>query len=718
MNDKKNIERLFQEKFKDFEVTPPPGVWDGIASQLEKKKEKRRIFPFWFNAKAAGIAAALVLGLFVLNNNQGWFRWDFNESLNDKQNRTIVVEGQNAIDKNSVSNGIDKKMPTNKQDSEVKENNEAIVSTSAEETLEQSQQNTGLAETDDFSKQSTRTKSQPTKPKSVPYTRKQNSERDAVLVHSTTKQKEQPVQSESNKTFTDLKTEKSFAVQDRNTEASQQNSVHVAENQNSKVIERQKPKAGITEKTVQIAEADNAKKEGRENSGNGTAVGQKDVFQQNSVQVAEGQGLKSIDRQKEKVNIVENTVQITETDNVKKERSNNSVDVNSVRRNDISRPNNVQIATNQNAKAREEKKPKTNNDGKINQIEASTILKKNEDDIADKSNPLNQKEIAETDNAKDKNQYAEKKTILEIAATNKQGVASKIDKVDEQKNSISVPFGKEQKDSTAIVLTEENPLEKLLKEKEEKKNEDKDKEETKESPYSKWGIRPAVAVLFSGSTQGSPISGEFANNKKVFDTKLGLGLGVDYQLSKKIAFRTGVSKVDLAYNTEGISFYTDLSTKFSKQYTMRNINKNSASENMFIEDRRNETSLEIASFGKESGELNQQIGYIEVPVEVSYKIIDKKFGLHLITGLSTLFLSDNKISIISNGMTTEIGEANNLNKIHFSTNIGLGLKYNIIKSLEASVEPMFKYQINTFSNDSGNFKPFVVGVYSGLSYKF
>ncbi len=30
MKENKNIERLFQEKFKDFEVTPPDFVWDNI----------------------------------------------------------------------------------------------------------------------------------------------------------------------------------------------------------------------------------------------------------------------------------------------------------------------------------------------------------------------------------------------------------------------------------------------------------------------------------------------------------------------------------------------------------------------------------------------------------------------------------------------------------------------------------------------------------------
>ena len=116
--------------------------------------------------------------------------------------------------------------------------------------------------------------------------------------------------------------------------------------------------------------------------------------------------------------------------------------------------------------------------------------------------------------------------------------------------------------------------------------------------------------------------------------------------------------------------------------------------------------------------LNQKTGYIEVPVEVSYKLLDKKFGIQVITGFSSLFLNENEVSVISSGLTTVVGEANNLNKVHFSTNIGLGFKYSFWKSFEANFEPTFKYQLNTYNANSGGFKPYLIGLYSGISFKF
>ena len=41
MKENKNIERLFQEKFKDFEVSPPDFVWENIQEKLHPEEKKR-----------------------------------------------------------------------------------------------------------------------------------------------------------------------------------------------------------------------------------------------------------------------------------------------------------------------------------------------------------------------------------------------------------------------------------------------------------------------------------------------------------------------------------------------------------------------------------------------------------------------------------------------------------------------------------------------------
>mgnify|MGYP006158315729 FL=1 len=102
MKDQKNIERLFQEKFKDFEATPPQGSWDAIASRLNEKKKKKRVVPFWF--QLSGIAASLVIiGSLIWN-----FQSEKNTTPFNNTDETIVdIENKNNNSENSNLNSKD-----------------------------------------------------------------------------------------------------------------------------------------------------------------------------------------------------------------------------------------------------------------------------------------------------------------------------------------------------------------------------------------------------------------------------------------------------------------------------------------------------------------------------------------------------------------------------------------------------------------------------------
>jgi hypothetical protein len=74
MEEKKHIDRLYQEKFKDFEATPREAVWNNISSRLQEKERKRKsALPLWY--RIAGVAAVLALlfnyasGLFKTTSN-------------------------------------------------------------------------------------------------------------------------------------------------------------------------------------------------------------------------------------------------------------------------------------------------------------------------------------------------------------------------------------------------------------------------------------------------------------------------------------------------------------------------------------------------------------------------------------------------------------------------------------------------------------------------
>lgn len=249
--------------------------------------------------------------------------------------------------------------------------------------------------------------------------------------------------------------------------------------------------------------------------------------------------------------------------------------------------------------------------------------------------------------------------------------------------------------------------------------------EVAEAKRKKWTISPnASPVYYNSITNGSPIDEAFADNSKVGEVNLSYGINVGYDVSKRLTVRSGIHKVDYSYNTQDIALVPSINGNALSTIDFRN--NGAAFE---IKDRGAPSDIlyslyqlptaESSIFEKQiEGKLNQRMSYIEVPVELKYAVLDKKLGINVIGGVSTLLLTENSISVDSPELFAELGEATNINDVSFSTNIGLGIDYKISEKLEFNVEPMLKYQLNTFSGNTGNFKPYSVGVYTGVSFKF
>jgi hypothetical protein len=249
--------------------------------------------------------------------------------------------------------------------------------------------------------------------------------------------------------------------------------------------------------------------------------------------------------------------------------------------------------------------------------------------------------------------------------------------------------------------------------------------EVAETTESKWSAGPSIApVYFNAMGEGSPVHSIFVPNSKSADINLSYGLAVSYEISKKLSIKTGVHKVDYGYNTNDVEFSASLEgfgggqiENIDYSLTSRNIvvESKATSKNSFSENKAMDAAAQDPSL---IGVMAQQFGYLEIPLELNYTLVDSKFGVNLIGGLSSLFLIDNSVTLTSGELITEMGEANNVNNVNFSTNIGFGVNYKFSPKVQLNIEPVFKYQLNTFSDTAGNFQPFTIGIYSGLNFKF
>ena len=352
------------------------------------------------------------------------------------------------------------------------------------------------------------------------------------------------------------------------------------------------------------------------------------------------------------------------------------------------------------AKRKSKSKSNKNNSAFENLFDDNNVVDNNRED----KNAINKETI---------DAFFENKTSNTTTITNN-------DSITKQTNNSDVVVSNEiiTQDSTLVaeVSKETNPLEELLKEKEAGKNEDE-----KEEKRSKWAISTnASPVYFNSLAQGSSIDQQFDSNSKNYATTLSLGIAGSYAINNKLSLKTGVNNINISYNTNDVLFDARMN---NVENNIPTISRNPEASNMVFSSKVGNVEtlsgdVENVIIENNVGALQQNISYIEVPLELSYKLLDKKFGIELIGGMSTLFLNQNNISLVANGIEMEVGRANNLNNIHFSSNVGLGFKYNFWKSFNANFQPMFKYQINTFSENSGNFKPYFIGLYTGISFSF
>ena len=246
--------------------------------------------------------------------------------------------------------------------------------------------------------------------------------------------------------------------------------------------------------------------------------------------------------------------------------------------------------------------------------------------------------------------------------------------------------------------------------------------QVKEAIANRWDVGAVAAPVFYGDFGGSGIDPQFKDNAKTSDANLSYGVQVSYAVTPKFKVRTGVSNVDLNYNTQDISF-----TPSNSARTLRGIDFSQNASFLDITDRVNPTSavpgvvddgLGQGGNTVSSGEIQQNVGYIEIPLEAIYVLSDKRLGVELIGGMSTLVLNNNEVFLESNGLRTNLGTSNALNDVSFTTNIGLGLNYKVTEKVKINIEPSLKYQLNAYNNSVGEFKPYYVGLYTGVNYRF
>ena len=220
----------------------------------------------------------------------------------------------------------------------------------------------------------------------------------------------------------------------------------------------------------------------------------------------------------------------------------------------------------------------------------------------------------------------------------------------------------------------------------------------------------------------SILSDEFNENDIKNAVTMAYGAKISIKINDKLNLRSGVSKINLVQQTNHVN--TGLNTVIIALSTAENMspqNTNNINYNSNIRVNSSATNSQtMMTVTTEANKMEQKIQYIEVPLELEYKLLNfNKFNLLATAGGSYYMVTKNTISINSStsGLDFKIGKATNLNNTSYSANAGLKLEYMISNKTSLNFEPNYRYMINPLNNVNTK-NPSLLGANLGFSIKF
>ena len=231
-----------------------------------------------------------------------------------------------------------------------------------------------------------------------------------------------------------------------------------------------------------------------------------------------------------------------------------------------------------------------------------------------------------------------------------------------------------------------------------------------------WSVAPVFGVIQSNSlTDTSPLNSSLAKSTSG-QRSYTYGMQVSYKINEKWSIQSGIHQQDMNYANNQVavnpsSQNNPFATAFADGAAL--------SFDSALDESISLTSNFIAIVDvSDTGNVVQNYGYIEVPIEVKYNFFNNnKIETQLVTGFSTLFLNKNEVSVSTQNFSSDL-VATNLNNINFSGNLGFDFNYSFNKQWSFNLNPMFKIQLNTFSDNANGFTPINLGLYSGIRYQF
>ena len=246
------------------------------------------------------------------------------------------------------------------------------------------------------------------------------------------------------------------------------------------------------------------------------------------------------------------------------------------------------------------------------------------------------------------------------------------------------------------------------------------------------GASLSPSMGFSGAPEDIHLA-ELLSSEKGVPT-YSTGLTFAYKLSPRFSIQSGIGVASLGQVVTGIDVFAGLSEFYSVKgsYLYRVETSSgivvSGNTDLYLTDSKNRVGTFIPGgmadpskypLTQVDDKIHQVFRYLEVPLLVRYKVIDRNIDMNLSGGMSYGFLVQNSAFAMDGNNMIPIGHTEGVNIHTFSSQVGLGMEYNFSKVISFNIEPVFKYYLTPLSNLSGALsRPYSFGLLSGFFIRF
>jgi hypothetical protein len=258
-----------------------------------------------------------------------------------------------------------------------------------------------------------------------------------------------------------------------------------------------------------------------------------------------------------------------------------------------------------------------------------------------------------------------------------------------------------------------------------------------ENKIPRWSLGAGLlpAVIFKQGASANPDLHNMVANENMLVSYSG-GVSVSYSFNKRFSMSTGLSYSNIAQSVTGVSTYTGFAPFIASKGTNDIVVATSAGKivasnpDIFIADNRADrvsTAYGADFFDPAKSDLPfagtsllQNFGYLELPLYLRYKLVDRKIDVNILGGVAYSMLVGNSVHTSSfSGERIFVGETKGVSPLNISSSMGLGLEYDMPGNVSFTLQPMVRYFISPIGEQLGSsVHPWSAGVFTGFSYRF